>query len=133
MRGFCCTPPHKALFIVIVFFTFFLLMLFFFTLSFNIRFVFFIGLSHSYYTDCGLTWLTHFFPFFLLTFSSHFHHLILSWLRIRLHDLFYLLSIGLFRPHDSIMVINGLTQVNLSRFLYLFFIDFFSISSFNIR
>jgi hypothetical protein len=38
-------------------------------------------------------------------------------MRIRLHDLFCLFSIMLFQPHDPKIVLNGLTQVDLSCFL----------------
>jgi hypothetical protein len=51
--------------------------------------------------------------FFLISFSSfYFYLLILSWLRIRFHDLFCLFSIRLFRSHDSRILLNGLTWVD---------------------
>jgi len=69
-----------------------------------------------------------FFFFFLINFY------LLDWLRIRLHDLFCLLSIMLFQPHNLEIVLNGLTWADSSCLLCHFFhCIFFSISSFNIR
>jgi hypothetical protein len=69
-----------------------------------------------------------FFFFFLINFY------LLDWLRIRLHDLFCLLSIMLFQPHNLEIVLNGLTWADSSCLLCNFFhCIFFSISSFNIR
>jgi hypothetical protein len=42
-------------------------------------------------------------------------------MRIRLHDLFYLLSIMLLQPHDPKIVLNGLTYLDLSCFFVTFF------------
>ena len=91
--------------------------------------MFFNELSHSYNIDHGFRGLIQltkgFFFFFLINFFSNFVSIMLSGLRIRHHDLFCLLFIMLFWPHDPRIMLNGLTRVDSSYFLCYFFNWFF--------
>jgi hypothetical protein len=64
--------------------------------------------------------------FLINFFLFQVHSLTLDWLRIDLHNYFFIFFIGLWRSHDLCCKFYGL--VMLTQFFFFFLIDFFSIS-----